>query len=383
MAALVLWITSISLTLPSTPSPGLHYPITVELIYNDGTKKPLTEGSASFSSSSPSVAHIEDNHLHVHEVGSVVLLAKYEEWQTERSIEVKESHHDWTKDPHAMVISEKYYPEGLKDALQNNLNYFRDDIGIHLPTQIPLENLQATSNTIINKANYTNISAIGLYINILIEVQRAGSPVAAEKLSRVLDQLENAPNFHGLFHWLYNFSPSSSSVPPHLIPTADGGVVSAVDNGNMASSLAALCGAYRKSKDQQLLTLSNRAFLLLRRQVEGWNQFYDPEKQMIRGAYRYKEGGGGEFQGYYIDRKTNESRLSPLWAVLLTQQLGKDSNKTPIPTQVFKNMKLYTEEHRLSDGELLTPALTWDGSYFQGLFFFFFFFFFFFVCLFV
>ncbi|GAL04405.1 putative membrane protein precursor [Photobacterium aphoticum] len=65
---------------------------------------------------------------------------------------------------------------------------------------------------------------------------------------------------------------------------------------------------------------------------------------------------------YYIDRKANESRLAPLWAALITQDMGDDA----VPMSAFNKMELYTQKYTFN-GREFNPMLTWDGAYFQAM----------------
>ncbi|GAA4874666.1 hypothetical protein [Ferrimonas pelagia] len=327
---------------------------------SDGSQTQLTDG-VTYHSSNLDIAYFQQEQLWVIGTGEVELSAHYAGLEHRLQRQVLRSSHDWSQDPDAMVIADHYYPKCFAAELQANLDYFRHDIGIEVGTGIPHENLKVDHNNIpYGKANYTNISAIGLYLNVLVEVQRAGSPTAAEKMAQVLRQLEQAPHLDGLFHWLYRFENGV------LTTTSNGGIVSAVDNGNLASSLASLAGAFWQHSDPVLAELSQRSHALLQRQRTGWSRFYDPDKGMLRAAYRYNTDDPDQapgFQNYHIDRKTNESRTAPIWAALLTQGMGDEA----VPIDAFTNMKLFTTEYLNAQGQTTEPALAWNGGIFQGL----------------
>lgn len=247
-------------------------------------------------------------------------------------------------------IHSDYYPANFRHELQANLDYFLDGVGVSESVKVPFDHIEIRSGE-ITYADYANITAVGLYLNLLVEMQRAGNMTALERLETVIERLENAPRWHGLFHWLYTLDGESLSTPLH-------GIVSAVDNGNVAFSLAAVCGAYQDSTDPRLQKLVLRVERLLEEQIAGWSRLYDEQKGLLRAG---RNTSNNEFLTYHIDRKANESRLAAIMAVLLTRETA-----SAIPAKAFTDMELVTGTYNNS-GETLEPILAWDGSYFQPL----------------
>ncbi|MGX9522580.1 hypothetical protein ACWX0P_27845 [Vibrio mediterranei] len=249
-----------------------------------------------------------------------------------------------------VTIASKYYPTDFNTELQSNLNFFIDGVGVSPSARVPYDHIVVgeTGNTV---ANYTNITGIGLYLNLLTEMQRGGNVGALPRMESVLSTLENAPRWNGLFYWLYDLNGSKLTVP------ADG-KVSAVDNGNMAFSLAALNGAYANNEDPRLAAIADRAQALLVAQKPGWSALYDPERGLLRAGW---DKHNGKFLGYHIDRKTNESRLAAIWAVLVTE-----GTTSPVPMEAFNSMPMPVGRYN-RNGDYLEPMLSWDGSYFQAL----------------
>ena len=249
-----------------------------------------------------------------------------------------------------ITIQSDYYPANFRQELQANLDYFLDGAGVSASVKIPFDHIVITSEEII-PSDYTNITAVGLYLNLLVEMQRTGDISALERLETVIDRLENAPRWHGLFHWLYTLGEEELSTPIN-------GIVSAVDNGNVSFSLAAVSGAYYDSPNPRLQRLAQRVDKILEEQIAGWSRLYDARKGLLRAGWNTSTK---EFLSYHVDRKANESRLAAIMAVLLTK-----GTASAIPAKVFTDMELVTGTS-CCDGEYFEPILTWDGSYFQAM----------------
>ena len=247
-------------------------------------------------------------------------------------------------------INPNYYPANFRQELQANLDYFLDGVGVSESAKVPFDHIEIKSGEII-ASDYVNITAVGLYLNLLVEMQRTGDISAVERLETVIDRLENASRWHGLFHWLYTLDEENLSVPRN-------GIVSAVDNGNVSFSLAAVSGAYYDSADPRLQQIAKRADRLLEEQVAGWSRLYDAGKGLLRAG---RDTSSNEFLSYHVDRKANESRLAAIMAVLLTEGTASD-----VPKTVFTDMELVTGTYNVN-GENFEPLLTWNGSYFQAL----------------
>ncbi len=248
-----------------------------------------------------------------------------------------------------VIISSQYYPSNFQTQLQNNLNYFIDGKGVSEKTLLPFDNIQYIDGN-IKPANYTNISTIGLYLNLLVEMYREGNEKAWDRIDHTLTILEKLDHWNGLFYWLYSFDGAN------IIPGGDS-IVSAVDNGNLAFSLATLVGAATTTPELQ--PLASRSQRLLNDQIDGWYQLYDPEKNQLRAGYKVNEN---DFLTYYIDRKSNESRLASLWAILIT----RNSASGQIPPTAFTDLPLVQGRYTYQETSYY-PMLTWDGSYFQAL----------------
>ncbi|SON53221.1 hypothetical protein [Vibrio tapetis] len=255
-----------------------------------------------------------------------------------------------TRATEKIKIDSKYYPKGFETELQSNLDFFMDGVGVSPSVKVPYDHiiLGSDGNTV---ANYTNITGVGFYLNLLTEMQRAGSSSAVLRMEEVLSVLESAPKWNGLFFWLYGFSENELTV-------SNDGKISAVDNGNLALSLAALSGAYYDSNNDRLKAIATRSESLLSAQKLGWSSLYDTNRGLLRAGWSKDTG---TYLGYHIDRKTNESRLAVIWAVLSTE-----GSAQAVPASAFTTMPMPVGRYN-HDGVYLEPLLSWDGSYFQTM----------------
>ena len=249
-----------------------------------------------------------------------------------------------------LVLREHFYPSGFEQELQNNLDFFLDGVGVDEQAKVPYDTLFVTGSD-IDPQYYVNTTEIGLYLNILTEAHSNGNEAALVRINETLDVLLGAPNWNGLFYWPYDI------VEGQLQPQ-DEGIIPAVDNANLAFALAAVSGAYLDSDDALAVSAVNKVDNILQRQVAGWQQLYDPKKDLLYAGWSTKDNAP---LGYYIDRKANESRLAPLWAHLITK-----GTSHPVPQSAFNNMELYTGSFEVNQ-QTLKPMLTWDGAYFQGM----------------
>ncbi|GAL04406.1 putative membrane protein precursor [Photobacterium aphoticum] len=115
-------------------------------------------------------------------------------------------------------------------------------MGVDTEAKVPYDTVLIKDGKVVPQY-YVNTTEIGLYLNILVEVEKAGNADALVRIAEVLDTLEKAPTWNGLFFWPYDI------VKGELKPTAEG-IVPAVDNGNLAFALAGVAGAYLTSEAQ-------------------------------------------------------------------------------------------------------------------------------------
>ncbi|MDE1210700.1 hypothetical protein [Vibrio aestuarianus] len=250
-----------------------------------------------------------------------------------------------------LTVNPQLYPVGFEKQLQTNLDFFVDGVGVSQEAKVPYDTIFVDKKGNIEHANYVNTTEIGLYLNILVEAHKNGHLEALSRIHETLDALVMAPTWKGLFYWPYDIEGEQ------LKPNKDE-IVPAVDNANLAFALAGVAGAYLDSKDnneQQVVTKVER---ILENQIDGWSSLYDSGKGLLYSGWSTKNDAP---LAYHIDRKANESRLAPAWAHLITQ-----GTENPVPATAFNKMELYTHDYYL-DGKKLTPMLTWDGAYFQGM----------------
>lgn len=250
-----------------------------------------------------------------------------------------------------LSIRDHLYPAEFKAELQNNLNFFRDGVGVDPVAKVPFDTVSIVEGK-VKPHYYVNTTEIGLYLNILVEAEKAGEAKALTRILEVLDVLEETPTWKGLYFWPYDI------VEGKLKPTDDG-IVPAVDNANLALALAGVAGAYLDDADAEKQKVVERIEAILVGQKQGWFEIYDQGRGLLHAGWSTKNDAA---LPYYIDRKANESRLAPLWAALITKEAGDEA----IPQSAFDNMELYTHKYTFNSKEY-NPMLTWDGAYFQAM----------------
>ncbi|WP_413111707.1 hypothetical protein [Thaumasiovibrio sp. DFM-14] len=250
-----------------------------------------------------------------------------------------------------LSIRDHFYPENFRAELQTNIDFFKDGVGVDTSAKVPYDNVFIVDGE-VKPEYYVNTTEIGLYLNILVEVERAGNEDALVRISEVLDTLEAAPKWHGLFYWPYEIEGDK------LEKNVDE-IVPAVDNANFMFSLTAVAGAYMDSDNPEKRDIVRRIEAIFDNQKEGWSKIYDSSRGLLRAGWTTTNDRAIP---YHIDRMANESRLAPLWAALITNDMGQNA----VPQKAFTNMELYTAEYTYG-GATYNPILTWDGSYFQAM----------------
>ena len=250
-----------------------------------------------------------------------------------------------------LQLRDEVYPKGFAKELQTNLDFFLDGVGVDPESKVPFDTI-FVKDGVIDPQYYVNTTEIGFYLNILVEAEKAGTSGALTRIEDVISVLENTPTWKGLYYWPYDIVDGELHAP-------DDPVIPAVDNANLAFSLARVAGAYLDSTEPKKLKIVDRIDMLLNGQKEAWSLLYDESKGLIAAGWDPDEN---QALSYYIDRKANESRLAPLWAALITKDMGTNA----VPQKAFTNMELYTEEYN-NDELTLNPILTWDGAYFQAM----------------
>ncbi|MDF2152780.1 hypothetical protein P2G85_03515 [Vibrio sp. CAU 1672] len=250
-----------------------------------------------------------------------------------------------------LTVNPQLYPVGFEQHLQTNLDFFVDGVGVSQQAKVPYDTIFVDKEGNIKHADYVNTTEIGLYLNVLVEAHKNGNSDALIRIHETLDALAAAPTWKGLFYWPYDIEGDK------LKPNKDG-IVPAVDNANLAFALAGVAGAYLQSENTSEQQVVDKVEAILQNQVDGWVELYDEGRGLLYSGWSTKNNA---HLSYHIDRKANESRLAPVWAHLVTQ-----GHEKQVPASAFNNMEMYTQDYYLN-GKKLTPMLTWDGAYFQGM----------------
>ncbi|MDA0118565.1 glucoamylase family protein [Vibrio sp. T11.5] len=234
--------------------------------------------------------------------------------------------------------------------ISNNEQYFEIGKGVSSAYGVPFDSVEFIDGK-PKKTPLTNSSAIGLYINYLVNKIKNGDESSIVKLRKVMKQLKSAPKWEGLFYWFYKLDDGALKV----FGSYDSDyIVSAVDNGNIFMSLATLIGALSDSRDPQLIAIVYDAESIVTDSFRGWNRLFDPARGLIRAGYNTNTKA---WLNYYLDRKVSESRSAVLFAVLHGY----------VPSHAFTNMELNSIIYTLSSGEQYETILSWYGSFFELL----------------
>lgn len=246
-------------------------------------------------------------------------------------------------------VREEFYPKELKNEFQKNLDFFKDGVGVDSEAGVPYDTV-AIKDGKPEGAKYVNTTEIGLYLNILTEMEKTGDSKALKRIDLVLNQLEAAPKWKGLFYWPYDIRDGK-------LVKSNSNIVPVVDNGNLSFALAGVAGAYLDSDSPEKQEIVKKIERILEAQNEGYATLYDKGRKLLYSGW---DTGSNTALAYHIDRKANESRTGALWAILATQNMGKNR----VPDKAFENMHLYTGKYEIN-GKEYNPILPWDGSVFQ------------------
>lgn len=249
-----------------------------------------------------------------------------------------------------LSVSSDFYPEAFSEDFNNNLNFFIDGVGVDQKAKVPYDTIFIKDGA-VDPQFYVNTTEIGFYLNILVEAHKNGNPLALARIHETLDVLLETETWKGMYYWPYDI------VDGELKPNGEG-IVPAVDNANLAFSLAGVAGAYLETNDASERLVKEKIDVILTRQIDGWLAFYDNQRGLLYAGW---DANGNKPLAYHVDRKANESRLAPIWAHLVTKGLENE-----IPQSSFTSMELFTQGYKV-DGIKLDPMLTWDGAYFQGM----------------
>ena len=169
------------------------------------------------------------------------------------------------------------YPSGFERELANNLNFFRDGVGVDPFTKVPYDHIFVTNDKITNQARYTNTTEIGLYLSILIEVEKAGNEFALARIGEVLGVLETIRTperacitGHTKCYMRAGYCPARNSSDTFAM----GESVPVEDNANLAWALVGVAGAYIDSEQAAKKAIVARVQSLLERQIPGWTELY-------------------------------------------------------------------------------------------------------------
>jgi len=257
----------------------------------------------------------------------------------------------------------------INTAISENLNYYQEGVGIDSSSALPYDHITYDGKNITEIGKFDNPTTIGFYLNAMVLISKGDIKNKAISSSQALIRIKDAlttlqklqanstQTWEGLFYW---YSLEGNKISPK------DGVISAVDNANLAFSLAGVIGAYLNDNGRDAKAISTMAKAIITNQAQGWYKLYDPNGEDGKGMmYAGYDTAQDAPLGYHVDRVLNESRLVPVWAILTNSMR---SAKEQVPVSAFSNMQRASVDYVLSNGDKIKDiTMTWDGTVFQEL----------------
>ena len=244
----------------------------------------------------------------------------------------------------------------VQRILQENIKYFV--FGYDPVTGLPYNYMDVGKNGEIIERRSTWISPTdtGLYLNVLIAVVK-GDIVASDsmtpdeamkRLQLLMKTLRATKKSNGFFYY-YDLKDGEA-----VVSDLYGRLISAIDNGNLAASLAVLVGAFQDGTDEQKV-LADMAEKMLT--AMEWNELYNTDRELLMGGYYADENGQIKTRlEWCIDRSYNEGRIAAVMALL--------SEKVPLAA--WSMLKTTYGSYSFPDGATVGVVKTWNGGAFQA-----------------
>lgn len=253
-----------------------------------------------------------------------------------------------------LIVLPADYTTLRKRILQENVKYFV--YSYDSTTGLPYNYIDIEEGDVKRRmTRWISPTDIGLYINVLVKIAKGDLAVsdlittdeAMRRLTLLMHTLGSVKKSNGFFYY-YDIAEEVS------VSDLYSRLVSTVDNGNLAASLAVMVGAFRNGspEQQKLESIANDI-------VNGmdWDVLYDPGKKMLIGGY-YTDvtGDTKEDLKYRVDKKYNEGRLAVMMAILS----GK------VPQDAWFGLEASYGFHPLPDGTTVSMPKPWNAAAFQA-----------------
>ena len=244
----------------------------------------------------------------------------------------------------------------MQKILQENIKYFV--FGYDPATGLPYNYMDVGKNGAIieRKSTWISPTDIGLYLNVLMSVVK-GDIVASDsmtpdeamkRLQLLMQALRSIKKSNGFFYY-YDLKDGGA-----VVSDLYGRIISTIDNGNLAASLAVLVGAFQDGTDEQKI-LADMAKKMLT--AMEWNELYNIDRELLIGGYYTDENGQIKTRlTWCIDRSYNEGRIAAAMALL--------SEKVPL--NVWSRLETAYGSYSLPDGTIVEIVKTWNGGAFQA-----------------
>ncbi len=252
-------------------------------------------------------------------------------------------------------VRPRVFPQEIRTLLENNLNYFRDGVGVEPESGFPYGNIEVDRNTgeIISQRDYVKTTYISTYLTILLEMSKVGGEDAArahERIRKILNKLFTLSGWEGLLHGghyiLKGFKNGTDTV-------------STANNSKLVFTLMAIIGAYKGSDNPVRQEITQLASDLLKRQAVGWSKFYDPVEGLMRKSWDTRLQKFKRHTTQFVE----EAMPGVIAGILLTSNLGNAA----IPETAFTRLVLDITDYPLTTGEEIVSLQSGSGALYYPL----------------
>ncbi len=247
------------------------------------------------------------------------------------------------------------FPREIRELLNNNLNYFRDGVGVEPVSGFPYGNIEVDRKTgeIISRRDYVKTTYISTYLTILLEMSKVGGEEAAkahERIRKILNTLFTLSGWEGLLHGGHYISKGLQSGTE---------TVSTANNSKLVFSLMAIIGAYKASANPVRQEITQLASDFLQRQAVGWSKFYDPVEGLMHKSW---DTGLKKFKRH-TTQFVEEAMPGVIAGILVTSDLGNAA----IPETAFTRLVLDITDYQLTTGEEIVSLQSGSGALYYPL----------------
>jgi len=278
--------------------------------------------------------------------------------------------------PQPLTQEELAYRNALIEA---QLDYFKEGVGLHQLTGLPLDNYQTGA---AEPADYSQATLVGFWAEILVAIATGDYVTSKMTQEEALSKLENLlaayrqaqleAGWNGMLAFFTIVESQEEILDSQGLPTGEMRTVIHYENRfnqygfgdtlNLSVSLASVIGALEgRSLGASLDIFKNNiletANNILTDQEAGYAAFYDPSKKRFHGSYA-KDPATGTWKfvkDFYIDRVFSEFRTGLIWLAAKYPQYQEAVNAIDVAFRSYQS----------ESGEVVDNVAPWDGGAFQ------------------